>query len=75
MFYDDHFKAIEKKFPNFSYNVALLRSNEEKINWKGYTGFIHQVVLENYLSKHEDRLRLSTICGPPDEFSCINHVI
>ena len=65
MFYDDHFKAIEEKFPNFSYNVAL--SDPMDIdNWTGYTGFIHQVVLDNYLSKHEDPTEIEYyMCGPP----------
>ena len=65
MFYDDHFKAIEKKFPNFSYNVALSDPMEED-NWEGYTGFIHQVVLDNYLSEHEDPTEVEYyMCGPP----------
>ena len=65
MFYDEHFKAIEEKFPNFSYNVAL--SDPMDIdNWTGYTGFIHQVVLDNYLSKHEDPTEIEYyMCGPP----------
>jgi Na+-transporting NADH:ubiquinone oxidoreductase subunit F len=65
MFYDDHFKAIEKKFPNFSYNVALSDPMEQD-KWTGYTGFIHQVVLDNYLSKHEDPTEIEYyMCGPP----------
>jgi len=65
MFYDDHFKAIEEKFPNFSYNVALSDPMEED-NWEGYRGFIHQVVLDNYLSKHEDPTEVEYyMCGPP----------
>ena len=58
-------KAIEEKFPNFSYNVALSDPIEDD-NWKGYTGFIHQVVLDNYLSKHEDPTEVEYyMCGPP----------
>jgi Na+-transporting NADH:ubiquinone oxidoreductase subunit F len=65
MFYDDQFKAIEEKFPNFSYNVALSDPMEED-KWKGYTGFIHQVVLDNYLSEHEDPTEIEYyMCGPP----------
>ena len=65
MFYDDHFKAIEEKFPNFSYHVALSDPMEQD-NWTGYTGFIHQVVLDNYLSKHEDPTEVEYyMCGPP----------
>ena len=65
MFYDDHFKAIEDKFPNFSYHVALSDPMESD-NWTGFTGFIHQVVLDNYLSKHEDPTEIEYyMCGPP----------
>ena len=65
MFYDDHFKGIEEKFPNFSYNVALSDPMKED-KWTGYTGFIHQVVLDNYLSKHDDPTEIEYyMCGPP----------
>jgi len=65
MFYDDHFKAIEEKFPNFSYHVALSDPMEID-NWTGFTGFIHQVVLDNYLSEHEDPTEVEYyMCGPP----------
>ena len=75
MFYDDHFKAIEKKFPNFSYNVALSDPMKED-NWEGYTGFIHQVVLENYLSKHEDPTEIEYyMCGPPMMNSAVSTML
>ena len=65
MFYDDHFKVIEEKFPNFSYHVALSDPMKED-NWNGFTGFIHQVVLDNYLSKHDDPTEIEYyMCGPP----------
>ena len=65
MFYDNQFKTIEEKFPNFSYNVALSDPMDED-NWSGYTGFIHQVVLDNYLSNHEDPTEIEYyMCGPP----------
>tara|TARA_Y100000996_G_scaffold34046_1_gene23937 strand:- start:580 stop:1812 length:1233 start_codon:yes stop_codon:yes gene_type:complete len=65
MFYDDEFKAIEKKFPNFSYHVALSDPMESD-NWSGFTGFIHQVVHDNYLSKHDDPTEIEFyMCGPP----------
>ena len=46
VFYDDEFKAIEKDFLNFKFNIALSEPLPED-NWNGYTGFIHQVVLDN----------------------------
>ena len=65
MFYDDHFKKIQEKFPNFKYNVALSDPLPED-NWNGYQGFIHQVVHDNYLSAHEDPTEIEYyMCGPP----------
>lgn len=65
LFYIDHFRDIEKDFPNFKFNIALSEPQPED-NWDGYVGFIHQVLLDNYLSKHpapEDNEYY--ICGPP----------
>ncbi len=65
MFYDDHFKKIQEKFPNFKYNVALSDPLPED-NWNGYQGFIHQVVHDNYLSTHDDPTEIEYyMCGPP----------
>ena len=65
MFYDEHFKEIEKKFSNFSYNVALSEPMEED-NWSGHTGFIHQVLYDEYLGNHEDPTEIEYyMCGPP----------
>jgi Na+-transporting NADH:ubiquinone oxidoreductase subunit F len=65
MFYDEHFKEIEKKFPNFSYNVALSEPMEED-KWSGHTGFIHQVLHDEYLKNHEDPTEIEYyMCGPP----------
>lgn len=65
MFYTDEFRAIEKDFPNFQYNEALSEPLESD-NWTGYTGFIHQVVLDNYLSKHDEPEEIEYyLCGPP----------
>ena len=65
MFYDEHFKDIESKFPNFSYNVALSEPMEED-NWSGHTGFIHQVLHDEYLENHEDPTEIEYyMCGPP----------
>ncbi|MEE9117718.1 MAG: NADH:ubiquinone reductase (Na(+)-transporting) subunit F, partial [Calditrichia bacterium] len=48
MFYDDQFKKIAEKFPNFNYTVALSEPLPED-NWDGPVGFIHQVVQDDYL--------------------------
>ena len=65
MFYTDHFEAIEKEFPNFKYHVALSDPMPED-NWTGYTGFIHQVLYDNYLKDHPSPEDCEYyICGPP----------
>lgn len=64
-FYDDEFKVIQDKNPNFSFNLALSEPLPED-NWKGYTGFIHQVVLDKYLSNHPEPEEIEYyLCGPP----------
>ncbi|MFC1757993.1 NADH:ubiquinone reductase (Na(+)-transporting) subunit F [Planctomycetota bacterium] len=65
LFYQEEFDAIAKEFPNFTMNVALSEPLPED-NWTGYTGFIHQVLLENYLSTHPAPEDIEYyICGPP----------
>lgn len=65
VFYEDEFRAIEKKFPNFTFNLALSEPLPED-NWKGYTGFIHKVLLENYLCQHDSPEDIEYyFCGPP----------
>ncbi|KQB42035.1 NADH:ubiquinone oxidoreductase, Na(+)-translocating, F subunit [Flavobacterium daejeonense] len=65
IFYTNHFLEIEKEFPNFQYNIALSEPLPED-NWTGYTGFIHNVLFENYLKNHEAPEDVEYyICGPP----------
>ncbi|MCG8450144.1 MAG: NADH:ubiquinone reductase (Na(+)-transporting) subunit F [Pirellulales bacterium] len=65
LFYVDHFREIEKEFPNFKFNIALSDPQPED-NWDGYTGFIHQVLLDNYLADHPAPEDIEYyICGPP----------
>jgi Na+-transporting NADH:ubiquinone oxidoreductase subunit F len=75
LFYVDHFRALEKDFPNFKFYIALSEPLEED-NWKvkdslegdgdGFVGFIHQVVIDNYLSMHDSPEDIEVyFCGPP----------
>jgi len=65
MFYTEDFKRIEKEFSNFSYHVALSSALPED-EWTGPTGFIHQVVLDQYLRNHEEPEEIEYyLCGPP----------
>ncbi|MFK7730046.1 MAG: NADH:ubiquinone reductase (Na(+)-transporting) subunit F [Pseudomonadales bacterium] len=65
MFYVEDFDSLDEQFDNFKWHVALSDPMPED-NWDGYTGFIHQVVLDNYLKNHpapEDCEYY--LCGPP----------
>ena len=65
LFYIDHFRGIEEQFPNFKFNIALSEPKPED-NWTSYVGFIHQVVLENYLKNHPAPEDIEYyLCGPP----------
>ncbi len=65
LFYIDHFREIEKDFPNFKFHIALSDPLPED-NWTGYVGFIHQVVLENALKDHPAPEDVEYyLCGPP----------
>ena len=75
LFYLDHFQQLENDFPNFKFYLALSEPMEED-NWKvkdgidgegdGFVGFIHQVVIDNYLDLHESPEDIELyFCGPP----------
>lgn len=64
LFYIDEFEAIQKEFPNFTFDVALSAPLPED-NWTGKTGFIHQVIFDNYLKNHPNPEDIEYyICGP-----------
>ena len=64
-FYVDEFDALARDNENFEWHLALSEPAPED-NWTGYTGFIHQVLLDNYLAKHEAPEDCEYyICGPP----------
>ncbi len=65
IFYEKEFRELEEKFPNFTFTIALSEPKEED-EWKGDTGFIHQVLLDKYLSKLEEPEEIEYyLCGPP----------
>lgn len=64
-FYTEDFNGIEAEFDNFEWHLALSEPLPVD-NWTGYTGFIHKVVLDNYLSKHPSPEDVEYyLCGPP----------
>ena len=71
LFYVDEFRQIEKDFPNFTFNLALSEPLPED-NWTGFTGFIHQVVIDNYLKDHPAPEDIEFyFCGPPIMNQCV----
>lgn len=65
MFYVEDFDMLAKENDNFEWHVALSDPQPED-NWEGYTGFIHNVLYENYLRDHEAPEDCEFyMCGPP----------
>lgn len=76
LFYIEEFREIEKKFPNFRFAVALdnplpednwvLKEHLDDPKGDGFKGFVHNVVIEEFLSKHPEPEELELyFCGPP----------
>ncbi len=64
IFYEEDFRALEEKFPNFEFHIALSEPRPED-NWTGPVGFIHQVILDNYLINHDEPEEIEYyMCGP-----------
>jgi len=65
LFYQDEYDALAAEFPNFQWHVAMSDPQPED-NWEGLTGFIHNVLLENYLKDHPAPEDCEFyMCGPP----------
>jgi Na+-transporting NADH:ubiquinone oxidoreductase subunit F len=76
LFYVDEFREIEKKFPNFTFAIALdnplpednwvLKKDLDDPEGDGFKGFVHNVVIDQFLKKHEAPEELELyFCGPP----------
>lgn len=65
LFYQDEYDALAADNDNFDWFLALSDPQPED-NWSGYTGFIHNVLYENYLKDHEAPEDCEYyMCGPP----------
>ena len=65
MFYVNDFDTLQAENPNFTWHIALSEPKAED-NWTGYTGFIHNVLYENYLKNHPAPEDCEFyMCGPP----------
>lgn len=65
LFYQDYFGALAQQHPNFSFHVALSEPLPSDA-WQGSTGFIHEVLQNEYLATHRDPTAIEYyLCGPP----------
>ena len=65
LFYQDEYDQLAAENDNFDWHIALSDPQPED-NWDGLTGFIHNVLYDNYLKDHpapEDCEYY--MCGPP----------
>lgn len=76
LFYVEEFREIEKNFPNFRFAIALdnplpednwvLKEHLDDPNGDGFKGYVHNVVIDEFLSKHDAPEELELyFCGPP----------
>lgn len=71
MFYVEDFDMIERENENFKWHCALSDALPED-NWEGYTGFIHQVLFDEYLKNHPNPEDCEYyLCGPPIMNKCV----
>ena len=76
LFYLEHFRSLEREYPNFKFHLVLSDSLPED-KWvakkdvddtqgDGFVGFVHNAVIDEYLSKHETPEEIELyFCGPP----------
>ena len=76
LFYIHYFRDLEKDYPNFKFHLVLSDALPED-NWKekkdlddpdgdGFVGFVHNVVIDKFLSNHESPEDIELyFCGPP----------
>ena len=75
MFYEEDFQKIEAEHPNFKYTVALSEPKPED-RWTGPTGFIHQVIYDDYLKNHQAPEDVEYyLCGPPMMIDAVTRML
>jgi len=75
LFYLEDFDRLKAENPNFDYTIALDNPLPED-NWEGPEGYIHQVALDLYLSKHPDPTEVEYyLCGPPPMIAAVNKML
>ena len=75
MFYVEDFDMLEKKNDNFKWHIGLSEPLPED-NWSGLTGFIHQILYDNYLKDHSAPEDCEYyLCGPPMMISAVTKML
>lgn len=75
IFYEEDFRALAEKFPNFEFHIALSEPLEED-KWDGPVGFIHQVIYDNYLKHHDEPEEIEYyMCGPGPMANAVQEMI
>ena len=75
IFYADYFKQLAEAYPNFHFYLALSSPLPDD-KWNGDQGFIHDVVLENYLKDHDNPAAAEYyLCGPPMMIKACNGML
>jgi Na+-transporting NADH:ubiquinone oxidoreductase subunit F len=75
MFYEDDYNGLAADNDNFLWHVALSDPQPED-NWEGMTGFIHNVLFEEYLKDHEAPEDCEYyMCGPPMMNAAVIHML
>lgn len=75
IFYEEDFRTIEQDYPNFKFEIALSEPLPED-NWEGHVGFIHQVVLDQYLRNHPEPEDIEFyLCGPPMMLAAVQKML
>jgi len=75
VFYQEDFDGLASENENFDWHIALSDPQPED-NWEGMTGFIHNVLFENYLKDHEAPEDCEYyMCGPPMMTAAVIHML
>ncbi len=75
LFYQNDFEEIERENDNFSFHIALSDPQPDD-HWTGPTGFIHQVIYDQYLKDHPAPEEIQYyICGPPMMLQAVLHML
>jgi Na(+)-translocating NADH:ubiquinone oxidoreductase F subunit len=75
VFYEEYFRQLAAEHTNFTFHLALSSPLAED-NWTGYTGLIHDAVLDNQLRSHSDPTAVEYyLCGPPMMIKACNRML